>query len=207
LNTKHSCSMRLAGIATGNKGKVRSVTRVLADFCGLHPEKLLVLSPPDNLPRQPVGSLEVYSGALRRAYHAWKRLPEPGYGIGVEAGLIEFYVHNGFLEGQIAVVIDPSGRVSVGLSQFFPLPTNIVEGMKKGRELSDYLTERNSVGHVRHHIGYIGLATWGAVTREDLTYQAVLMALLPWIQGWSYELENVDTVLSSLRTAEGTVKP
>ncbi len=178
-------------IATKNPGKIRPARKALTLLCGIG-DRLVAIEPPVGLKAQPVGSLEVFRGALKRALHAFEATGERGLGIGVEAGLIEFYTGTGYLEAQIAVVVGPGGRISTGLSMGFEIPPTYVERMKQGLELGEIYGKRRYVGDIGESIGYIGVETGGAITREDLTFQAVLAALLPWYKGETTGLLTLD---------------
>ena len=182
------CPVR-AAIATRNPGKLRPAQRALRYLCGA---SIVMVDPPNGLPPQPVGSIEVVRGALARARKAFKELGGRGLGIGVEAGLLEFYTSTGYIEGQVAIVIGPGERASIGLSAAFELPHWIVARMKRGEELGRIYRARRSVGDIGESIGYIGVSTWGLVSREDLTFQAVAMALVPWVRGEEASLQRAE---------------
>ncbi|MCE4624322.1 MAG: DUF84 family protein [Desulfurococcales archaeon] len=172
-----------AAVATRNPGKIRPVRRALKILCGIGEKEVHVVPPPEGLKPQPFGSLEVFRGALLRALEAYNYVGGKGFGVGVEAGPIEFYTGTGVIETQVAVIIGPGGRVSVGLSQSFELPAGIVERMRRGAELGSLVPWRRGEGDLGESIGYIGVATSGLVTRADLTFQSVVMALVPWYTG------------------------
>ena len=190
------CPVR-AAIATRNPGKVRPARRAVDLICGLRGD-LVVVDPPEGLSPQPVGGLEVFRGAFMRAVTAHRAVGPSGLGIGVEAGLVEFYTGVGFLETQVAVVVGPGGRYSVGASASFELPQSIEDRMKRGEELGSLVTARRHAGDIGESIGYIGIATGGVITREDLTFQAVAMALLPWRLGHIDSLGIVDEVAGNI---------
>ena len=147
--------------------------------------------------RQPVGLDELVRGALERAYHA-RRLAGADYGVGVEAGLFEFPTSTGFIETQVAVIVGPGLRASLGTSYSFELPPWLVSEMLRGRELSEAYRARRGL-NVKEGIGYIGVETWGSTTRQELTMQAIEAAILPWIQGasWLQRAEDLARVVGA----------
>ncbi|WP_460123895.1 inosine/xanthosine triphosphatase [Stetteria hydrogenophila] len=155
------------------------------------------------VPPQPVGLGEVVRGAALRAVRALEKVDSAHFGVGVEAGLIEFIGSTGFIEVQIAVVAGRDGRASIGLSPGFELPPWIVAEMLKGAELSSVAGIERGRRDIGEHVGYIGVKTWGRVTRHDLTEQAVIMALTPWLDDPSW-LVSVDELLEQ---ASLTPKP
>ncbi len=185
-----ACNMiSRAAIATSNRSKIIAAKRVLERLCGIG--RIEEIRAPKNLPSQPVGGLEVFRGALVRALTAYKNTSGEGFGIGLEAGLLEFYSGNGYLEGEVAVIVGPGDRVSVGTSSLFPLPTSIIDRMKRGEELSSLVGRRVYAGDIGESIGYIGVASRGFITRVDLHVEAIAMALLPWVEGFYYDLPHV----------------
>ncbi len=182
------CRDIVAGIASRNPGKVRAVRKALDRFCEIKEYK--IVEPPKRLVAQPVGSLEVVKGAFFRAYKSYTSIKR-GMGIGVEAGLIEFYTTTGFIETQVAIIIY-EGKVSVGLSSSFQLPSHIVNKMLHGLELGSLVEKKRSMKDIGETIGYIGIVTEGDITRETLTYESVVMALVPWLANFWKELPGID---------------
>jgi len=154
---------------------------------------------PEGLPRQPVG-VEVVRGALLRAIKAREHGVE--YGGGVEAGPVEFYTTTGFIETQVAVIVGPGDRASVGVSASFELPPGVAEKVAlMGVELGETAPAKRP-GDLGEGVGYIGVLTRGHVTRLDLTVQAVVMALTPWISGWWGQLRKAGELLEALPAPE-----
>ncbi len=193
-DTAMHCKPPRAGIATSNPGKINALKKVLARYCGI--AEVNVIRAPEGLPEQPVGSIEVVRGAVLRALESFKALNGKGYGFGLEAGPLEFYTHNGYIEAEVAAVIGPQGRVSIGVSSMFPLPSHIVGRMKHGVPLGG-MAPRRAID-TGDSIGYIGVLTWGGVTRVDLHVQALTSALIPWISGFQDELEHYSALLDRL---------
>ncbi len=165
--------------------------------------RIVMVNVETGYPRQPVGLGELVGGAASRARAALERVPGASFGVGVEAGLMEFPSSTGFIEVQVAVVANREGRASVGLSQGFELPPWVVERMLAGEELAEASRISRGVRDVGEYIGYIGVATHGAVTRLDLTLHAILMALTPWLQGgsqWLADLNEIEEAAQSLPT-------
>jgi carbamoylphosphate synthase large subunit len=70
-------------------------------------------------------------------------------------------------------------------------PREAVEAMLDGIELSRAVSVPRGPGDIGESIGYIGYVTSGYMTRQDLTEQAVLSALVPRLAGWSERLIRV----------------
>jgi len=165
-------------VGTENELKVEAVRRVFRRY-----HNAVVTGVPTKMraPKQPVGLHQLLAGAVYRAVAA-RSTAGADYGVGVEAGLVEWYSSTGFLETQLAVIVGPGMKASVGTSSSFELPPGIVGEMLGGTELSaaSGICRGGDIGEM---VGYIGVKSWGYTTRLELTEQAVLAALLPWIEG------------------------
>jgi len=176
-------------VGTSNDMKVRAVSRAFKRYFDCEVVKVAVET---SVPAQPVGARQLVQGALERALKSLERVSDASYGVGIEAGLMEFFSSTGYLETQVAVIVGPGRRVSVGLSPSFELPPEIVDRMLNGLELSSASNILRGKRDIGEDVGYIGVKTWGAVTRGDLTELAVRMALLPWLERseWLITLEE-----------------
>ncbi|MCE4615795.1 MAG: inosine/xanthosine triphosphatase [Aeropyrum sp.] len=173
-------------VGTSNPIKVRAVERVFSRFYDASVAMVKVVT---SVGSQPVGLTEVMAGALERAVKSL-RSSSHDFGVGVEAGPITFPSSSGYLETQIAVVVDRECRASVGLSPSFELDKRIVELMIVGVEL-EKAAGISRIGGLGEGVGFVGVASLGTLSRQELTEQAVLMALLPRLAG--------QTTLASVR--------
>ena len=153
---------------------------------------------------QPIGFDEIFIGAAYRAIQSVKYLRnisgvKNGIGIGIEAGIIK--LHNTWFSGQVAIVAD-NEKYSIGISSFFPLPRKISNVVSKGYELREVMKEISGYERIAETIGAIGFFSSGYMTRTDLSYQAVLTALLPWINKDIYELRPVSELWETLKRAK-----
>lgn len=173
------CGKRLKVAAgTRNPAKLKGIERAFREFFG--EVEVAGTAVDSGVPRQPIGLEETLRGALNRAARALEA--EKGdYGVGVEAGF--FTLAGTSIEVQIAAVVDPEGKVGVGLSPAFPLPPKFAEALERGEageleEVVDRFFGRKGAGEAE---GLVGLLTGGKVTREELTRLAVMMALVPFL--------------------------
>ena len=176
--------MRVA-VGTSNELKVRAVERAFRRYMEAKAEMVEVGT---GRGRQPSGILDVAGGALERALEAYRR-GGYDYGVGIEAGPIEFPSSTGYLETQVAVIVGGGCRASVGLSPSFELEKGVLEAVLAGVELEAVVAARG-VARARplgETIGYIGVLSRGYITRLELTEAAVAMALIPWISGAAVE--------------------
>ena len=137
---------------------------------------------------QPVGLDQMVEGARARAEFA---LASAGgdYGVGVEAGI--FRIGGVYFDHQQAAVASPSGRASLGHSAGYMLPAAEMERLlAEGKELEQFAEGLSGIEGVGDKGGLVHHLTRGEVTRADLTEQAVLMALAPWLHAGVYGLDR-----------------
>lgn len=165
-------------VGSRNPVKLKGVERAFRDFYGL--VELVAVEVDPLVPPQPMGLDETLNGALNRARGALSRV-SADYSVGVEAGF--FYLFGTPIELQVAAVVDRSGRAGIGLSPGFPLPPAFVGALERGeaRELEEVVDRWFGTRGVGEAGGLVSLLTRGRVGREDLTYYAVAMALIPFI--------------------------
>lgn len=182
--------MEVVAVGSLNPVKVRAVEKAFSRFLDVIVRSVEVTP---TIPRQPVGSREILLGALERAVASVRLVGEAAWGVGVEAGPMEFYSSSGFLETQVAVIVDRECKVSIGLSPSFELSPSTIELMMSGLELLQTMEIPRAMGDLGDLIGYVGYATEGHVTRMELTEAAVLMALIPRITRAKW-LASVDVI-------------
>ncbi len=156
-----------------NPVKVNAVRRAFRLLCDPVVKGTKVVS---GVSAQPIGLREILLGALNRATQALKA-EEADYGVGIEAGAI--VADAGPIEIQVAVISDRSSRVSIGLSQGFMLPLHWLDELLDRVELEEIVTRNIGRKDIGEKLGFIGYLTYGLVTRTELSYNAVLMALVP----------------------------
>jgi inosine/xanthosine triphosphatase len=128
---------------------------------------------------QPRGLDEMIEGATSRAKFALSKAGGD-YGVGVEAGI--FTVAGVYFDNQQAAIVDPSGKVSLGHSAGYMLPTEAMEKMiKEGSELERWAESISGINEIGDKGGLINHLTNGKMTRAELTEQCVTTALIPWL--------------------------
>ena len=161
-------------------GKVREVEEVFRRF---FPGSIVRgVEVESSVPPQPLSMDQTVKGAVNRAVRALRSVKGAEYGVGVEAGLIEFKPSiTGYLDVQLCAIVDLSGRLTLGTSSGFEFPPEVVRAVISGevRE-SEVVFERISgISGIGSKMGAIGYLTRGYVSRLDLTIQAVTSALIP----------------------------
>jgi inosine/xanthosine triphosphatase len=167
-----------------NRSKVEGVRRAFEVLVG--PCEVVALGVSTGLPPQPLGLAVAVEGARRRAREALARGCGCSYGVGVEAGL--FVVGGDFYDVQVACVATAGGSESLGFSPSFAIPRSFAKLLVTGgaRELEEVVDRYFGTRDIGSAGGFIRLLTGSRVTREDLTFYAVAMALVPLINAELY---------------------
>ena len=176
--------MRKVVVGSDNPSKLRAVERAFRYVFGqVEVEGIKVES---GVPSQPLGFNEILMGAFNRA----KKAKEYGdFGVGIEAGGVERLGR--IFDHQVCVIVTPDGRVSVGVGAGFMLPDEVERGVRERREMGEVMSEISGISGIGRKIGAIGYLSRGALTRVELTYQAVVAALLPILNEEIYRLPTV----------------
>lgn len=128
---------------------------------------------------QPMTDDETLQGAVNRVAAIKAQEPTADYWIGIEGGAME---RGNELTGFVWVVIeDKKGMVGKGRGAEFSLPAKIHELVKSGKELGVATDEVFEMHNSKQTIGTVGKLTNSVVTRTDLYEQAVIMALIPFL--------------------------
>ncbi len=167
----------IVSVGTKNPSKLEGIRRAFTKY---YPE--VGLRPVDSTSvaqAQPRGLEQMVSGATARAKFALSK--EKGdFGIGVEAGI--FAIGAVYFDNQVAAIVDPSGKVSLGHSAGYSLPREAMEKLfSDGKELERWAESVSGISEVGDKGGLIHFLTNGKMTRTDLTEQCVVTALIPWL--------------------------
>jgi len=170
-------------IGTRNPGKIKGAKIALEKyFDNVEIEGVKVTS---DVSEQPVG-VETYQGALNRVdnlmQYAKQNNLRADFFIAVESGLVS---ELGFWAiTNIAVIKNAKGKMGRGSSASFPVPQKYVTAIQN-ETLGTVMDKIFHESDLRSSTGGIGLLTHEVITRIDLTTQAFLMALTPFInQVW-----------------------
>jgi len=173
-------------IATSNPTKVAGTLRALKELLTNKTIDIVTVRVNNRVGPQPIGLESAIVGAMNRIVNAHK-LERGDLYIAIEAGAFNLAGH--WLDIHICLVCDPELRCSLGTSSAFPLPNRFVkEILFKNRELDQVVDEVFGTHDIGSHGGVIKLLTRGTITREDLVYQCIASALIPWINKDLYEL-------------------
>ena len=164
-------------VGTLNKCKIEGIKRAFLRFYGT--VNIKAFNVDSGVPLQPIGLNQIFLGAKNRAMQAILKDNECVFGIGVVAGIFE--VQGNYFDVQVAAIADRDKYITYGLSPSFPIPKLFSEKLLKGEEpeLESIVDSYYGTKNIGEEGGFIKLLTRSVVTREDLTYYAVIMALVP----------------------------
>jgi len=165
-------------VGTTNESKLIGVKLALRRF--FTDFEVIPCKVSSGVPPQPKGLSEIVKGATNRALNALKSRDECSLGIGVEAGMFKL-ISNLYFDVQVAAIADKNNWVTYGLSPSFQIPPRFAEELISGtaKELEEVVDKYFRTKEIGSKGGLIKLLSKSAVLREELTYYAVLMALLP----------------------------
>jgi len=155
-----------------------------------------------SLPPQPIGLKTTIRGAIERAINIKAILSKADFYVGLEAGLVPIPATiTGYMDFQVAAILDNHDRVTIGFGPGFEFPSSAVRYvLAEGKEIEEAMIKISGIKNIGDNIGAIGFLTNNIVLREHLSEIATIMALIPRFKKELYEdLPNVYEVLEELR--------
>ncbi len=122
---------------------------------------------------------ETIKGAKTRAKAVLEQNPGAHFGVGIEAGLFKNNETGKYFDVQYCAIQDRGGRITIGHGPGFYYPNKVFEFVKAGRTVGEVMGEVTDIPEIGKKQGAIGYLTNELLTRDKLTEQAVLMALVP----------------------------
>ena len=125
---------------------------------------------------QPVGRTETIKGATNRALNTSKKIKADFY-VGIEGGV------NKKMDFETAWIIvrDKKGNIGKSCTSTFEMPKEIVKLLRQGKELAEAADTVFGTQNIRHTSGAVGYLTHGIVDRRKYYVQAVILALIPFV--------------------------
>lgn len=129
---------------------------------------------------QPFGR-DTVKGAVERARNA---ITKGGgdFGVGIEAGLHWNTTAKNYFDVQYCAIVDKLGNITIGHGSGFCYPKSVIDDVKKGATVGEAMETLTGIKNIGEKMGAIGYLSKGMLSREKLTEQAVLMALIPRIR-------------------------
>jgi inosine/xanthosine triphosphatase len=137
-----------------------------------------------NIPAQPRSEEETLLGAKNRTSHAKTLVPEADYWVGIEGGVDED--GQGMYAFAWIYVLHRSGKSSQSKTGTFYLPPQVVALIREGMELGHADDLVFQAQNSKQQGGSVGLLTQGIITREAYYQQAMVLALIPFMNDSLY---------------------
>jgi inosine/xanthosine triphosphatase len=166
-------------VASHNPAKLRAVEDA---FAHQFPNEKIALIPcgvESGVSDQPMSDEETRRGARSRADNARGAEPVADFWIGLEGGIET-------IDGQLMafawmVVLGSDGNYGGARTVTLPLPPAVKDLVDAGLELGDANDRVFSTVNSKHKGGAFGLLTQGLYTREGVYTQALVIALVPFV--------------------------
>jgi inosine/xanthosine triphosphatase len=128
---------------------------------------------------QPIGDEETILGATNRVKNSKKAFPEADYWIGIEGGIgNDQFGMNAFAW---ICIEDRSGLTGIAKTGIFYLPKGLEKLVNSGLELGQADDQFFQKENSKQQGGSVGILTHGAVDRKTYYSQAIILALIPFL--------------------------
>jgi inosine/xanthosine triphosphatase len=128
---------------------------------------------------QPDGDQETRQGARNRVEEASRMHPDADYWVGLEGGVDT--IDDQLMAFAWMVVRGSNGRIGEARTATLPLPPSVKELVASGVELGDANDRVFSTVNSKQAGGAFGLLTDGLYTREGVYREALIFALVPFV--------------------------
>lgn len=169
---------------TKNPAKLMAVKEV---FHLVFPdEDILVdgLAVPSGVADQPMTDAETKKGAQNRARAVRKAVPEADFFVGLEGGIEKG--KEGHWAFAWMAIQNQSGKEGLGRTGAFLLPAEVSRLIEEGMELGHANDRLFGTENSKHKGGAVGLLTHNRLTRAAYYQEALLLALIPFLNPTYY---------------------
>jgi inosine/xanthosine triphosphatase len=128
---------------------------------------------------QPMGMHETKLGAANRAAHAAALVPDADYTVGLEGGIEE--LEEDYWVTAWMCVRRSDGMTGFGRTSAFMLPEMVTNLVKEGKELGFAIDEHFNETNLKQRGGAVGILTNNLITRADFYHDAMVFALVPFM--------------------------
>jgi len=166
-------------IASHNPAKIRAVNEAFTlQFPG-ETIDFVPASVESGVSDQPLSDEETRHGARNRARNASAMNPGADYWVGLEGGIET--IDNQLMAFAWMAVLGPDQRIGEARTVTLPLPPAVKTLVDQGLELGDANDKVFSTVNSKHLGGAFGLLTNGIYTREGVYTEALVIALVPFV--------------------------
>jgi len=166
-------------VSSHNPAKIRAVKDAFSlQFPGEVIE-LIATSVESGVGDQPWSDEETRRGARNRALNGYTQRADADFWVGLEGGLE--MIDDQLMAFAWMVVLGPGQQFGEARTVTLPLPPAVKALVDQGMELGDANDNVFSTVNSKHQGGAFGLLTNGIYTREGVYTEALVMALLPFV--------------------------
>ncbi|MFZ9044580.1 MAG: inosine/xanthosine triphosphatase [Cyclobacteriaceae bacterium] len=165
-------------IASRNPVKINATKEAFEKLMPLQEFSFEGISVPSDVADQPMTDQETLTGAANRALNAKSSEPSANYWIGIEGGIEES--EDGMEAFAWVVILSQETKGQSRTSTFY-LPRKVVELIHQGIELGHANDQVFDQRDSKSKGGAVGTLTNGVLGRTDYYVQAVMLALIPFI--------------------------
>lgn len=165
--------MPLVAIASANPAKIAAVQAAFTQAFVQQTFHFTGLAVPSGVADQPMSSAETLKGAQNRLQALQSKLKADFY-VAIEAGFEDGLTFAWML-------ISDNQQLGRARSASLPLPPAVISLIHQGLELSDAMDQLFGTHNIKHAGGAIGLFTAHKLTRASVYQQALLLALIPFL--------------------------
>ena len=162
-------------VASANPAKISAVQQALSQIFSGHTVQCSGMQTLSGVAAQPLTSDETLQGALNRLQHVSSAHPDADYCVAIEAGL----------DGASSfawIAISHQGRRSTSRSASLPIPPKALAAIANGEELGDVMDKMFDQHNVKQQGGAIAMLTGHLLTRSGVYQQAIILAMIPFMQ-------------------------
>ncbi|MFC3022743.1 inosine/xanthosine triphosphatase [Vibrio zhugei] len=166
-------------IASLNPAKINAVKSAFELIFPQHTFQFNGVDVPSGVADQPMSNNETYHGAKNRVNNAKQAVQGADYYVGIEAGI----------EGNATfawIVIESEEQQGESRSASLALPPRVLAKLANAHELGNVMDEVFATDNIKQKGGAIGLLTQNHLTRSSVYHQALILALVPFLNSDHY---------------------
>lgn len=133
---------------------------------------------------QPFGDAETLLGAKNRASHSREVFPEANFWVGIEGGVDKD--EQGMYAFAWIYILGKDGKSGQSKTGTFYLPKAVSKLVESGLELGKADDQIFEQENSKQQGGSVGILTHGVVNRSDYYRQAIILALIPFLNDSLY---------------------
>ncbi|MGC9458953.1 inosine/xanthosine triphosphatase [Vibrio genomosp. F10] len=161
-------------IASLNPAKINAVKSAFSDTFPNVAFEFMGVSVPSEVDDQPMSNHETHLGALNRVKNAKRAQPNADYYVGLEAG-----IENNMTFAWM--VVESQSQRGESRSASLMLPPKVLTKLQDANELGDVMDDVFGTQNIKQQGGAIGLLTHNQLSRSSVYHQALVLALIPFI--------------------------